>query len=79
MHRDDKSQKIRVATAAAGSAEAVMKKIEKSADGSAVRETTKTDRFSQSGDDLDRFSLGLVFNTHKFREGVEIRYLKGIL
>ncbi|XP_062873828.1 smoothelin isoform X2 [Trichomycterus rosablanca] len=43
QQRDEKAQKNR-----AGAGEVMTRKIEKSADGSGVRETTKTDRFAQS-------------------------------
>ncbi|XP_066512890.1 smoothelin-like isoform X1 [Hoplias malabaricus] len=47
QQREDRSQKTRPGP---GAGEMVMKKIEKSADGSTISEITKTNRFAQSGD-----------------------------
>ena len=46
QHREERAQKGRTPGAAG---EVVMKKVEKSADGSTLSQLTKTDRFAQSG------------------------------
>lgn len=46
QQRDERAQKGRPGV---GSGEVVMKKVEKSADGSSLSQVTKTDRFAQSG------------------------------
>nr|XP_043882015.1 smoothelin isoform X1 [Solea senegalensis] len=47
QQREDRSQKTRTGV---GAGEVVMRKVEKSADGSTLSQVTKTDRFAQSGD-----------------------------
>lgn len=56
QQREERSQKGRVG---AGAGEVVMRKVEKSADGSTLSQVTKTDRFAQSGTLF--FFLKLVF------------------
>lgn len=46
QQRDERTQKGR---AGAGAGEVVMRKVEKSADGSSLSQVTKTNRFAQSG------------------------------
>lgn len=46
QQREERAQKGR---AGAGTGEVVMRKVEKSADGSTLSQVTKTDRFAQSG------------------------------
>uniref|UniRef100_A0A3Q1C5S3 Calponin-homology (CH) domain-containing protein n=1 Tax=Amphiprion ocellaris TaxID=80972 RepID=A0A3Q1C5S3_AMPOC len=51
QQREDRAQKGRAgAGAGAGAGEVVMRKVEKSADGSTLSQVTKTDRFTQSDD-----------------------------
>lgn len=56
QQREERAQKGR--TGGGGAEEVVMRKVEKSADGSTLSQVTKTDRFAQSGKPIIHHVLG---------------------